>query len=208
MQPESYVQDKNSVKRSYVPTEPKTWSSQGVSISEKIEAVRKECNRSANALELQHLFGLRTKESCLLKPHSADKGHYLLIEHGAKGGRMRTVPIETDAQRALIEQLKTSIHTGESLVPREKTYYQFNKHYYYVLSKHNISRKDGITAHGLRHEHLNKLYSDVTGHKSTVEGGNLHNENQTLDSHGRQLVSERAGHSREQIASAYLGGKS
>ena len=52
-------------------------------------------------LLLQSAFGLRVKESALIKPHLADKGEYLNITHGAKGGRDRVVRIENEIQRAV-----------------------------------------------------------------------------------------------------------
>ena len=206
--PGHYVSQKESVRRNLSSSEPRTWSDKGISIAEKIEAVRGDCSVCADALSLQRLFGLRSKESLLLKPHLADKCHYLLIEHGAKGGRMRTVPITTPEQRQFLDQLKTRIDRTKSLVPSDKRYNQFRDRYYYVLQKHGISRKDGITAHGLRHEHLTNLYKATTGHEAPISGGNLHETNCELDKHGRQIVAERAGHSREEIASAYLGDKS
>lgn len=207
LSPEHYVTKKTVVRRTLRATESRTWSSQGVSVSEKIEAVRRDCRASGDALSLQHRFGLRSKESLLIKPHLADKGAYLLVEHGTKGGRMRTVPITTPDQRTLLDQIKE--HTGHtaSLVPSDKRYSQFRDHYYYVLQKHGISRKEGITAHGLRHEHLNNLYRETTGQASKIEGGQLHKQDRDLDKRGRLIVAERAGHSREDIAAAYLGGK-
>lgn len=190
--PDRYVCNPDRVKRSYVASETKTWHSQGVDYLNKIKAIRSKNKRFSDALELQRQFGLRSKESLLLRPHLSDKGQVLVVMHGTKGGRTRYVAIETEEQRTLLNRIKGYIKRNESLVPRDKTYGQFRNQYYYVLRKHGISRDKGITAHGLRHEHLNELY---------------HKTNQELDSFGRKLVSERAGHSRESIASAYIGGK-
>ncbi len=118
---------------------------------------------------------------------------------------MRTATIDTPEKRRFLDQLKTRIDRTKSLVPSDKRYNQFRDRYYYVLQKHGISRKEGITAHGLRHEHLNNLYKTTAGHDAPVSGGNLHETNSELDKYGRQMVAERAGHSREEIASAYLG---
>ena len=40
-----------------------------------------------------------------------------------------------------------------------------------------------------------------------VECGRLKSQNKALDTHARQAVSERAGHSREAISSVYIGSK-
>lgn len=204
---EHYVQNKNAVRRSYIATTPKTWSEQGVDSFEKIEALRDVSERFADALLLQRLFGLRTKESLLLRPHLADKGTVLVVNHGTKGGRTRYVPIESPEQRTLLDKLKATLPRTASLVPTDKNYAQFRNRYYYVLRQHGIRRSQGITPHGLRHEHLNALYEAATGHKAPVQGGRCRDTDTTLDSFGRQLVAERAGHSRESISVAYIGGK-
>lgn len=205
--PERYVQDPNSVKRNYVAQKSKTWMSQGVNIDAKLASLRCESARFADALSLQRYFGLRSKESLLLRPHTADKGHVLLVEHGSKGGRTRYIPIQTQEQRGLLDRIKGYIKQGASLVPKDKRYVQFRNQYYYILKKHGICRNEGITAHGLRHEHLSQLYKEVTGSNPPCDGGNLRKFNKVLDSYARQLVAERAGHAREGISSAYLGGK-
>jgi len=205
---ERYVSDPKAVRRSYVASEAKTWSGCGVDAESVIKAVRSENERFGDALALQRHFGLRSKESLLLRPHLSDKGHVLIVTHGTKGGRDRYVPIETPEQRALLDTLKGYVPRGESLVPKTHTYAQCRNQYYYRLRKHGITREQGITAHGLRHEHLNALYQQVTGHASPVEGGQLRQVDPSLDSYGRKEVAERAGHSRESIASAYIGGKS
>ncbi len=108
----------------------------------------------------------------------------------------------------MLDKIKETTKPKNSLVPREKLYKQYRNHHYYILKKHGITQANVITSHGLRHEHLNKLYHEITGHHSPVHGGTLHKVDKEKDKIGREIVSERAGHSREQIASAYLGDKS
>lgn len=196
---EHYLKDPARGKRSYVAAESKTWAAQGVDCHDVIEQIRGESERFADALTLQREFALRSKESLLLRPHLADKGQVLIVSHGTKGGRTRYVPIQTDAQRAILDKLKGYIKLTESLVPKDKTYAQYRNQYYYTLRKHGVRRDEGLTAHGLRHEHLNELYKDTTGHDSPVDGGELRKTDPELDSFARQIVSERAGHSRESI---------
>jgi integrase len=194
-------------KRSSVAEVSKAWSDNNVDVNKLIEQVRAKSERFADALNLQKLFGLRSKESLLFKPHLADNSTYLNITHGTKGGRDRTIPIETPEQRQLLDKLKSYIGKNDSLIPRGVKYVNFRRTYYRTLKQSGICRAEGVTPHGLRHEHLNNLYEQVTGSKSAVHGGKLHKENSELDSYGRTLVAERAGHSRETIASAYIGGK-
>ena len=204
---EHYLGKEHGFKRSYVARTDKSWAGQGVCSIEKIKAVRTAHRRIGDALALQLAFGLRSKESLLLKPHLADKGNTLIVDPGTKGGRSRNVPIKHPAQRALLDELKSYIGFSESLVPREKTYKQFRNEYYYQLRKQEITRKDGITPHGLRHEYLQGLYKAITGQEPPVGGGNLHQSDKSLDKHAREVVSQIAGHSRESISVAYLGGK-
>ena len=79
---EHYVQDKKAVRRVYSASTAKTWEQQGVASLEKIAVVRNAHRRFGDALALQHAFGLRSKESLLLRPHLADTGHVLVVQHG------------------------------------------------------------------------------------------------------------------------------
>lgn len=202
------------IKRSSTANMPKTWSARGINPLIKIEAIKQDTSfknesvriRVADALLLQFLFGLRSKESLLLKPHMADKGEVLVIDLGSKGGRSRFIPIETLEQRELLDKIKSYIGLNESMIPKDKSYDNFRRQYYNILKKHGITRADGITAHGLRHQHLNDLYERTTGVKTPVHGGNLYQNDKELDKFGRALVSERAGHNRIDIAGAYIGG--
>ena len=73
------------------------------------------------------------------------------------------------------------------------------------IYRKNVTLAKAVTPHGLRHEHLNELYEKTTGHQSPVRGGKLRKIDKELDSFGRNIVAERAGHSREFIAGAYRG---
>ncbi len=68
-----------------------------------------------------------------------------------------------------------------------------------------ISRKDGITSHGLRHERLNEIYRELTGQPSPVKGGARGISATHTDKIARQEIAEVAGHSRDSISSAYIG---
>jgi len=49
-----------------------------------------------------------------LRPHLADRGTFLSITHGTKGGRDRVEPIRTPQQRALLERAKAFCSTRSS----------------------------------------------------------------------------------------------
>jgi integrase len=68
-----------------------------------------------------------------------------------------------------------------------------------------ISREDGITSHGLRHEYLQNLYKEQTGLEPPVRGGDPEQIPVDLEKAARQEVAEQAGHSRVAITSHDLG---
>ena len=93
--------------RTSINTQDKGWEVNGVSVTEKLDDLRTLDERVALQVELQLRFGLRVKESIMLRPHLADKGGYLAVSNGTKGGRDRTVPIDTPERRELIDRAKT-----------------------------------------------------------------------------------------------------
>jgi integrase len=65
------------------------------------------------SLRLQAAFGLRREEAIKIQPRWADRGDHLQLKASwTKGGRERTVPIRTAAQRALLEQAKQLAGSG------------------------------------------------------------------------------------------------
>jgi integrase len=208
---EHYVKNPQSVVRHCVAQSDKTWSGQQKNLAEMLIALHTNEPHVALQLELQRAFGLRMREAALLKVHAADKGTYLAVNWGTKGGRDRVIPIETDYQRDVLNRTKAIItHKRNSLIPESCNFKQWKNHYYYVCHQHGISRKDGVTSHGLRHERLNEIYHQITGHLSPVKnnGDSKKGVPSPLDQLARQEIAEVAGHSRLSIASAYVGGQS
>ena len=151
------------------------------------------------------------REAALLKIHQAAQGAYLAVNWGTKGGRDRTIPIQTDYQRDVLQRAKTLItRKTDSLIPAGYSFKQWKDHYYYVCRENGISRKDGITSHGLRHERLNEIYQTITGHASPIKSSQtIDSSDQSFDTQldkiARQEIAEVAGHSRSSIAAAYVG---
>jgi hypothetical protein len=164
-------------------------------------------------MELQRAFGLRMKEAALLKPHQADRGHYLAVNWGTKGGRARVIDIQTDYQRDVLNRAKALV-VGQrgSMVPAEYSFKAWRNQYYYVCHKAGISRKNGIVSHGLRHERLNEVYHAITGIKSPIKRSREDPVDKKtaflLDEVARQEIAEIAGHSRSSVAAAYIGARS
>jgi len=209
---EHYVKNPQSVKRHSVAQTDKTWSGQHQTLSDKLANLQAQDPVVAIQLELQRAFGLRMREAALLKVHQADKGSHLAVNWGTKGGRDRIIPIQTDYQRDVLARAKLLItHKAHSLIPVNYNFKQWKNHYYYVCHENGISRKEGITSHGLRHERLNEIYQTITGQVSPVKRKDSEEKNafnSELDQIARQEIVEVAGHSRSSVSSAYIGGQS
>jgi integrase len=190
--------------RSSIAREDKSWSRRGVDVAAKIEQVRQKDVRVALQLELQRAFGLRAREAMQLRPHIADRGTYLSITHGTKGGRDRVEPIRTPEQRALLDLAKTFCATrSSSTIDPQRGLAEWKNHYYQVVRSCGITRKDGITSHGLRHQYANERYRELTGSDSPVRGGNR--VDLETDRAARQVIAEDLGHGREAVTTHYLG---
>lgn len=201
-----YVDDPLSVKRTYAAKKDKSWSAKEIDFYGILDTVLAEEPRVAVYILLGLNFGLRLRESYMLKPHRADKAMYVALAEGTKGDRARTVPIETDDQKAVIEMAKHFANgvNGHIGMPG-KTLLQTKGRVKYVLAKCGITLKDlDATFHGLRHQFANDFFKRRAGVDSPVRGGpNLTGD---VDELARLQTSEALGHSRKSITSAYLGG--
>jgi site-specific recombinase XerD len=195
---------KEEVTRSSIATEDKSWSAKNISADEVIQKVSAKDSLVGLQLEFQKTFGLRVKESILLKPTLADKGSFLAVNLGTKGGRDRTVPIVTDAQRELLNRAKALVG-NRSLGDPSKKLEQLQNHYYKVVRAAGITRENGITSHGLRHQYASDRYETIAGEASPVRGGNLGQSDREADYMARLRLSEELGHSREDVTTHYLG---
>lgn len=199
------LSDPGRAVRTYSAVTPLDWESRGHLPEEKIAEVEAQCRYTAMHLRLQDAFGLRSAESLCLKPQESDTGDKLVVNRGTKGGRGRVVPIRTAKQREVLEAAKALVNPRTGLIGRHG--HNFNaarNHYYYVLAKCGITRKDGgITAHGLRHGYSNTRYLEMTGIPSPVHGGTKPDAEIELST--RKTVSLELGHTRPQITTAYTG---
>ena len=203
---EYYVKNPQRVARQLAASEDKTWSGKGMKLEDKLALIAAKDRYVAIPLELQRAFGLRMKEAALLKPHRADKGTYLAVNWGTKGGRERVLSIQTPYQQAVLQRAKGLVEKPtDSMVPAAYDFKSWKNHYYYFCHEAGISRKEGITSHGLRHERLNEHYQMITGQLSPIKGGLRQGVDEELSRAARQEIAEEAGHSRLSIAPAYLG---
>ena len=156
------------------------------------------------SLRLQSAFGLRREEAVKFSPNYAIKADHIKLKASwTKGGRARTVPIRTDEQRQLLEDVR-NLARGGALIPPERNY----------VEQRNLYDRQVRTAgirnpHGLRHAYAQRRYEELTGWKAPLAGGpatkSLSSEQRALDKEARETVSRELGHSREQISATYLG---
>lgn len=182
----------------------KSWTARNVDIAAKLTEVAEKDARIGLQMALQAIFGLRAREAMQLRPHVADKGSYLALTVGTKGGRDRVVPIDTPEKRELIDRAKTFAASRlASTSDPNRTLAQAKNRYYHVLRSCGITRAAGITGHGLRHGYANDRYEQIAGRPSPVRGGTAPDSD--TDKAARLEVAEELGHSRESVTTHYLG---
>ena len=87
---EKYVSRREVVARSTICKESKSWQAAGVDPAAKIAEISAKNARVGLQVELQRAFGLRMKESALLRPGLADKGAVGRGRHCARPGAVRS----------------------------------------------------------------------------------------------------------------------
>ena len=170
--------------------------------AEKLALVKDEHIRMA--LRLQAAFGLRREEAIKFSPSHADRGGRIAVKAStAKGGRAREVPILKDSQRKLLEEARR-LAGGGALVPPHRNYAEQRKVY------EDQTRAAGLDhMHGLRHAYALDRYEELTGWKAPAAGGPsrraLTGERRRVDTVARLTIASELGHSRLEIARAYVG---
>lgn len=192
-------------KRTMSATTSLAWSAKGVSFQAQLQKIFAQDPLVALQTEMVAAFGLRVMEACAMRPIECDRGNHLAITYGAKGGRGRQVPISSQYQREVLDKAKdyASKHNG-FLRSNRFTQKQAYRRFYYILEKAGVNKAEaGVSAHGLRHEYANDIYTQATGEASPVNhGGKVSKEE---DRKARGQVTEALGHSRLAITSNYLG---
>ena len=169
---------------------------------ESLAAIKSEYVRLS--VEMQRAFGLRREEAMKVRVAWANRGTYLKLEGSwTKGGRERTVPIRTEAQRELLERVRALTGSG-SLIPEKAKYIEHLKVY------ENQTAAAGLTKlHGLRHAYAQERYREITGWAAPAVGGPSRDELtrkglRAEDKAARLQISRELGHSRESISVVYL----
>jgi site-specific recombinase XerC len=156
------------------------------------------------SLRLQAAFGLRREEAIKFRPKYAIKDDHIKLKASwTKGGRARTVPIRTDEQRQLLEEVR-KLARGGALIPPNKNYK--NQLHRYERQVRTARMKN---PHGLRHAYAQRRYEELTGWKAPVTGGpaskSFNSEQRALNRGARETVAHELGHDRISITGDYLG---
>ena len=167
----------------------------------------------ADLFKLGHEFGLRRFETCWVEidfdVRSRDGEEYLYVRPaGAKNGRPRWVKIETDSQRALILHLKARYGGRDRVRVGARSRNESPK---LVLARLNaacarvgLTRNHlGVTFHGLRHGYVHRVFERFTGVPPAVLGGDPRKVDRLVVEKALDAISERTGHSRREICTAY-----
>jgi hypothetical protein len=156
------------------------------------------------SLEAQSLFGLRREEW---------QGNCLRIQPSwTKGGIGRTLNITNEEQHQWLAKAVQQIPSGQSLIPKDKTYKQHLGPYHKQIKSMGLSK-----CHGLRHAYAQRRYRELTQQFDTtgkglvcpIDGGlpsrQLKGRDREWDRRAREIISRELGHSRIAITKVYCG---
>ena len=156
------------------------------------------------SLRLQSAFGLRREEAIKFSPNYAIRDDHIRLKASwTKGGRARTVPIRTDQQRQLLDNVRKLAKGGALIAPQLNYATQRNRYDSQI-------RTAGIkNPHGLRHAYAQSRYEELTGWKAPVAGGpaaqSLTPDQRARDEGARKTISRELGHDRLRVSAVYLG---
>jgi site-specific recombinase XerC len=188
----------------------KSWSENGVDIVAKIREADAIDWRFGLMLRLQLAFGLRRMEVIQAIPWKNDRGDKFAA-YATKGGRPRDIYIDTEAQRKVLDDVKSHLKKSETLgwttrsdgSPSDLAY--STRKYSRLLPLIGISRRESlVTGHGLRAQYAENaaLIASLIPVTLGGTGGQMEKDEMNLQ---RARVSESLGHSRLSVTPAYYG---
>ena len=198
----------------------KSWTAAGIDIDALIERISAYDRYVGASLRLIRAMGLRRKESVMFRPNQCvitfeatglpleqrQADRYVRIKEGAKGGRLRFVPLDS-AQRIAALAFAQAVVQGDDAHlgdPRHNLKHNLRR-FDYVMARFGITAEGlGATAHGLRHEAMIDHYINKAGVAPPVRGGS--DASPDVDAAARLSAALLAGHNRVRASGAYLGG--
>ncbi|CAG9186017.1 helix-turn-helix domain-containing protein [Cupriavidus pampae] len=205
---ERYVDRKAAgLKRHYTAQEDLSWSGKGIDIDVEIRRIEAEDAIAGLQLRLMWKFGLRVEEAFKFRPTQDLRDGAIFVSEGSKGGRSRPVPITRPKEQydLLVAAAGFKNSRTGSTIPDAHSYDSWSNHFYELVAKHGVTKEGrlGRTPHGLRHEYMQGLYTDVTGELAPIKDGSRRVDRE-VHREGQRRVAEAAGHSRVSKANAYL----
>lgn len=190
----------------------------GVTLEQHERAKSLVSERLSVQLDLQRELGLRLKESCLINAKATLEQALLEgkvdIIYGTKGGRLRTLNIESHSQIETLQRAAILQGKNYSLIPEKQTWSQYQAQVYRDISN------TGINFHAERHHFANDLYEKIVGCESPVKARISHTQRhiymadklavsllkaKQIDIEARLYIAKALGHSRVSISNNYLG---
>lgn len=188
----------------------KSWSENGIDVLAKIKEADAIDWRFGLMLRLQLSFGLRRMEAVQARPWKNDHGDKFAA-YATKGGRPRDIQIETPEQRKVLDMVKARLKKTEPLGwptrpdgSAADLAYSMRK-YSRLLPQIGITRAEAlVTGHGLRAQYAENaaLIASLIPVTLGGTGGQMDKDEMNLQ---RAKVSEKLGHSRPSITTAYYG---
>jgi integrase len=201
-----YIADKTKFERTYAAVEEKTWTAKGIDVAQKVSEVKMDNYYVWAQLLLVQAFGLRLKEAVSIRPYmNAIEGSLHIIKN-SKGGKNRIIPIETNFQVFVINTVKQFVgKTSLELRDPKLSLAQNMKKFSNTMTKHGLTKKNlGATLHWLRAEYVID-YMRSEGLVPLVSGGELGQLPNDEEMQIRLQASQRLGHNRVGITTAYSG---
>ena len=182
--------------------------------------------RCAAQIRLQYELGLRREESAKvdLVADWNREGRSLLIQHGPKGGRHRTLYNLSDKQQEALEKALPYVSQSDrpgihNLMPEGMGDKWLTKLSYAAATLCGFTKnKSGWTLHSNRHERFHRMYVEHTGFQPPNQHESVEafqkaarelagDEWPRLDAEARDDIEVTAGHSpgRRDVSDAYLG---
>lgn len=207
--PRQYLDDPCVFDRTYAAQIPATLPVPPIDVEAVIAAAREKCGWVALQLELCWHFGMRPSEAMRYCPRMREgRDEASIVFKGAKNRRFRSVPIETDAQRELLERAKAAVpFRTSSMIPHHYTLKRWRCRFYYVTRRIGLTERGPLraTARTMRHAYARRTYLQLTGYACPADGGNGEGLSRAQDREARLIIADRLGHTRESITTAYLG---
>lgn len=190
----------------------KAWSAHGIDMVAKFAEVDQRDLKLGLMLRLELAFGLRREEVLKCNPHVQDCGSHLQLFPGmGKGGRARTVPIASTAQRELLDFVKSRSPKNrpmgweymESGAPASLE--QNVRRYENLMASLGLTKSEnGVTGHGLRAQFAENHSLLLGLIPPTLASGTGHGDLSDLMVK-KEKVAQALGHNRPSIMGAYIG---